>query len=98
MPDGDRFSTPDQLRSADSEVAPAPAREIGRLAARRSVPAFHRQDAEAIADADAVDVDRLCQRRQRGIRKFVVELERDATSFEVGAKRGRCFQRCHSGV
>ena len=45
----DRFAAPDDLRAADPEVRPAPPGEIGGVTIGRAVPAFHRQDAPAIA-------------------------------------------------
>ena len=59
---GNGFATPHQLRAADAEVPPSPAGQLARLAARRAVPAFHRQDAEAVADANTVNLNRLRQR------------------------------------
>ena len=54
---GDRFAAPDQLRAAESEVPPS-ADASGRWdARRRAVPAFHRQDAEAVS---------RCGRHQHG--------------------------------
>ena len=95
---GDRLAAPDQLRAADAEIPPAPARQIARLALARAVPAFHRQDAEPVADANAVDLDRLRQRRRRRRGKLVVERQRDAAVLEMRAKRGRRLQRCDARI
>ena len=70
--DRDRFPAPHQLRAADAEIAPAPARQIARLAVARAVPPFHRQDAEAVADAHAVaprSAARAATRRARPARR-----------------------------
>ena len=48
---GDRLAAPDQLRAALAEALPAAPRQVGRAAVGRAVPAFHRQDAEAVAGA-----------------------------------------------
>src|SRR5579863_6154584 len=50
VPDGDRFAAPNQLGAALAEAPPAAKREFTRLAGRRAVPAFHREDTEPIAD------------------------------------------------
>jgi hypothetical protein len=62
LTDRHRFSAPDQLGAADAEVAPSAPRQLGRLAIGRSIPSFHRQDAEAIADPRVADGDRLRER------------------------------------
>ena len=93
MTDRKRFAAPDQLRPARPEIAPSPPREIARLAVRRSIPALHRQDAEAIADADAVHLDRLRERRLRGRGQSIVELQRDARRRQMCAERGGGFER-----
>ena len=64
-------------------------RQVGRFAILRAVPPFHRQDAEAVADAHAVDLNRL----REGARRVdgVVKLKCDLRTFEVGAKRRRAF-------
>src|ERR687897_1955228 len=57
-----RFAAPHELRAADAKIPPAPARQIARLPIRRAVPSFHRKNAESIADADAIDLNRLRER------------------------------------
>jgi hypothetical protein len=91
--DGDGFPAPHQLRAARPEVTPAPMREVARLAVARAVPPFHRQDAEPVADANAVHIDRASKRRCRRRRELVVERERDAASLQVRAKRAGGSQR-----
>jgi hypothetical protein len=56
--DGHRFAAPDQFRPALAEMFPAADGQLGRLAVSRPVPAFHRQNAEAIADLEAVELMR----------------------------------------
>ena len=58
-------------------------RQVGRFAVFRAVPPFHGQDAEAVADAHAVDVNRLRERARRV--DGVVELKWDVRAFEMGA-------------
>ena len=55
--DGHRLAAPDALGTAMSEVAPASAHQLVRLAVVVAVPALHRMDHEAIAE-------RLPSRRQ----------------------------------
>ena len=93
---GDRFASPHQFRAADSEIAPSPAGQIAGLAVRSAVPPLHRKDAEAIANAGAVDLDRL--REGAGRVDLLVELKRDVRAFEVSAKGRRRFQRGNPGV
>ena len=63
VPHRDRFPTPDQLGAAQAEVAPAADGELRRPPVGRAVPAFHRQHAEPVADANAVQLERPRQRR-----------------------------------
>src|SRR5438477_8948095 len=53
--DGHRFAPVNQLRTALAEALPAPADFLRSAPRRRAVPAFHRLDGPAIADALAVD-------------------------------------------
>ena len=78
VPHRHRLAAPDQLGAADPEMTPAARGQLARTAVDGAVPAFHRQDAEAIADADAADVDGLSQRRLSGAWRVVVELQREA--------------------
>src|SRR5690606_32152994 len=57
VPDGRGFTAPDELRSAQAEALPATPRVFAGPAVARAVPAFHRQHAEPVADAHAVDID-----------------------------------------
>src|SRR5438552_3909645 len=74
-------------------MSPAPPRELARLAIRRAVPAFHREDAEPVASHHAVHLDRLCQRRRVRRLQLIVELQRNARPIEVRAKCRRGFER-----
>jgi hypothetical protein len=60
---GHRFAAPDQLGPAPPEVAPAAHGQLRGLPGRGPVPALHGQDAEAVADARAVHLERP---RERG--------------------------------
>ena len=84
MLDGDRLAAPDQLRAADAEALPAAARQVARLAVERAVPALHRQDAEPVADADAVELERARERRRRpALSRVSSNCERRAARGEV---------------
>src|SRR5690606_5804466 len=94
VPDGHRLAAPDQLRAARAEAPPAPDRELARLSVARPVPAFHRKDAEAIADAEAVALERTGERRGAGRREYLVERQIDARRREMRAQRlGRLERR-----
>src|SRR5262249_5421756 len=89
---GDRFAAPDQLGAALAEMLPAPPRQIARVSVGGTVPAFHRQDAEPVAGAEAVELERPRQRRYAWWIERIVELNRRATLLQVLAKRRRRFQ------
>ena len=73
VPDGHRLASPHQLRAADAEVPPAPVVRLAGLAVAGPVPAFHGQDAEAIADPAAVDLDRARRAAMRRPARALVE-------------------------
>ena len=76
--DRHRFTTPDQLRAAAARSV-ASAGSSDRSACRpRAVPAFHRQDAEAIADSDAIHLDRAPRAARAPASAVVIEVERNA--------------------
>ena len=83
---GGRLAAPDQLRAREAEVPPAAAGQLGRVAVGRAVPALHRQDAEAVARAQAVGLERAGEGGVGGRRERVVEGERDAARLEVPAE------------
>ena len=56
MPDGERFSAPDELGPAMAKPFPAPACQVGGLPQFGTVPTFHGQDGEAIAYAPSRDI------------------------------------------
>ncbi len=90
---GDRFAAPNQLRAADPEAFPSTARQIARLPIGRPVPSFHRQDAEPVADADPVELERTRERgRPRGV-EDLVELERRSAGAETLPERVRRLER-----
>jgi hypothetical protein len=84
-----RLAAPHELRAADTEVPPAPARQLARLPIGRAVPSFHRKNAESIADADAIDLNRLPE-RTGGI-DCDVEFKWNVRAIEVIAERGGSF-------
>jgi len=57
-----------------------------------------RMDREAVADGQAVDLQRLRERRARAGGDDVVARHRQAERFEVGAEPGRVLQRFDLGV
>ena len=70
------------------------ARQVARLAVGGAVPAFHRQDAEAVADAAAVDIDRARRAAtSAGAAERLVEVERDTALRQVRAERGGGLER-----
>ena len=89
LADRDGFASPHQFCAADAEIPPSASCQVGRFAILRAVPPFHRQNAEAVAHAHAVDLNRL----REGARRVdgVVELKCDLRTFEMGAKRRRAF-------
>src|SRR5687767_849308 len=60
--DGHRFAPPHELRAADAEISPPAPSEIARMAVRRAIPPFHRQNAEAITDSYTIHKQRMCER------------------------------------
>src|SRR5436190_737366 len=78
---GDRLAAPHELRAARSEMTPPPAREVARLAVSCAVPPFHRQNAETVANAHTVHVQRLRQRRRRRRGEIVIEFQRNTASL-----------------
>ena len=78
LADGDGFAAPDQLGAAQAEVVPAPSGQLAGPAVERAVPAFHRQDAPAIAGAQAARLERPGERRgRRRLQRFVERQARD---------------------
>ena len=62
VPHRDRLAAPDQLATALAETLPAPKGVLARIAVGLSVPALHRIDAEAVADAHPVEFERPPER------------------------------------
>ncbi len=75
-----------ELGAGEAEVLPAAAGQLGRVAVGRAVPALHRQDAEAVARAQAVGLERAGEGGVGRRRERVVEGERDAARLEVPAE------------
>ena len=92
---GNRLAAPHQLGAALSEVAPAAAREIAGLAIRGAVPPFHRQDAEAVADDRAVDLQRLAERRR--LDEIAIEAEGNVRGCEMRANASAVFSVARRG-
>src|SRR4030095_14120410 len=67
-----RFSTPDQLRAAETKMSPASKRSFARFSLERAIPPFHRMNAKAVADFSVVVIYRLCQRSMWACLQFVV--------------------------
>ena len=98
LPDGDGFTAPDQFGAACPEMPPAPDRQIARLTVRGPVPAFHRQDAEPVADADAVDLDGARERAVRAFGCAIVERQRNPDGAEVLSQRVGRLERRDAGI
>jgi hypothetical protein len=86
--DGDGLAAPDQLGARAAEVAPAPLGELGRLARLGAIPPLHRQDAETVADAQAVGFERL-RERAPGRGERLIELERNPSRLQMAAEGRR---------
>ena len=84
--DGDGFASPNQLGAALPEALPPAAGEIGRAAVCRTVPAFHRKDAEAIARAQSAALDGTRERRQLAVLHLVVHRQRHPEGSEMRAE------------
>ncbi len=95
---GHGFAAPDQLGAADPESAPAAPRQLAWPAVERAVPAFHRQDGEAIADAPAVDLQRLGQGRLRRGPERVVAGNRRADRLSMPPQFGRRLETRNAAV
>ncbi len=98
VPHGDGFTAPDELGAARAETLPAAAGQIARLASGRSVPPFHRQDAETVADPHGAIDERLSKRRLRRRHERIVETEVDSGRFEVVPEEGRGLERRDADV
>ena len=94
----DGFASPDQFRAAPAEVRPSASREIGRAAVECSVPAFHGQDAEAVADGDAVAFERLGERRGWAGLDRAIEREGHIQFTEALQERVGGFQGCDARI
>ena len=92
-PDGDGLAAPEELRAAQSEVAPPPNRELGGSSVVRSVPTFHRMDRPAVADRLSASLHGIRERRSIGGEDFVVDLELRQEPAHVFAKRVASAQR-----
>jgi hypothetical protein len=90
--DGDRLAAPDQFRAAQPEPLPAPPRQVARPPVARAVPALHREDAEPVARARAVQLERPRERRRRGWIERLVECDPRAALPQVLPKRRRRFE------
>src|SRR5260370_31250585 len=72
MGNSDCFSTPDQLRATGPEALPSPECVLGRIAVRRSIPAFHWVDCDPVANRDVIAQQRLGQRGLRTRDKLAI--------------------------
>jgi hypothetical protein len=96
--DRDRLAPPHELRSTGAEVPPAARGEIARLAIGRAVPALHREDAEAIADVDAVALEWAAERRMAAGRELRVETEIDAGAHQIAGERVGRLEGREAGI
>src|SRR5215831_7132902 len=84
--DSDCLSTPDQLRPAEAEIAPALKGEIAGASVRSPVPAFHRLDGEAVSDLEAAGSKRPAERRLRSGTQFAIAGNCNVVLPEMGLK------------
>jgi hypothetical protein len=84
---GYSLASPDQLCATESEVSPSADCQIAGTPVDRAVPAFHRQDAEAVSHADVINMERLSERRLVGPVEHVIEVQGDLEAREMPAKR-----------
>src|SRR5262245_16457369 len=89
-----RFASPYQLCSTCSETLPAAHRQFGGPAVGCAVPAFHRVDCEAIADAETVRFDRLSKRRSAPSVQIRVARYRDPIHSQVISKCVDILKTC----
>ena len=102
VPDGHGLAAPDQLRPALAEAPPPPDGQLGRRAARLSVPAFHRKDAEAVPDPQGAEMiwnlQRLGKGRERGWENGIIYREGAPQAGEVFCQGARRPETCHSRI
>jgi hypothetical protein len=84
---GDRLASPNQFGAARAEPLPAAGRQRTGLSVDGAVPALHRQDAEAVAGANAVALERPCEGRRPRRLERRVKRDGGAAGAEVPAER-----------
>ena len=62
MADRHRLPPPDEFRAAEAKVHPAAARQFGGASVCGAIPAFHGQNAEAVANGPRAADQRLSER------------------------------------
>src|SRR5258705_10887267 len=75
MPHSHGFATPNQLSTAQTEISPASGRRLTWFSINRSVPTFHRMNAEAIANLLTGNAERVGERRLHA--SFQIEVTRN---------------------
>src|SRR5262245_29883819 len=75
---GDSFTAPDQFGAARSEMLPAADSQRTGPAVRRPIPPFHGLDRKSVADAYAVELKWLSQRRCAASGQNRIARDRDA--------------------
>ena len=89
---GKRLPSPNQLRPAQSEIAPPSPHVFSRHARFRPVPPLHRLDGEAVADNDVANTVRLGKRRLRGGKNAVVTGQLHSQLLGMGQQVGALFE------
>ena len=87
VPHGERLAAPDERRAAHAEVLPSTPRQFGGPPLRRPVPAFHRQNAEAIAGREPATRAGTGERRAAVGLHVLIERDDDA---ELGKLAWNC--------
>ena len=86
MPDGNCFAAPDQFGATPAKISPAADSGFARFAIARSVPTFHRMNAEAIADRFSGNVHWLRERRIWASFDAIVARHRQTQTFTMRLK------------
>src|ERR1043166_1411419 len=98
MAHGDGLSAPYQLGATLSEVDPAPLRDGAGPSVGLSVPAFHGENAPAIADLVPLPSGGSRERRESGRVQLIVKRDLDSDALQVFPEGLYRFQRGHPRI
>src|SRR5262249_43377086 len=91
--DGESLAAPNELAAAFAKMLPTADCVFTRPAVGRAVPAFHRMNAPAVADAESADIERLRQRTALGRRQnTLIRRRRRAKLSKPGFQRRNTFE------